>query len=68
MPEIEQSMIFLWHVDITTMLCFDAGHQELLEDLQVESVLMLIVIKEIVLVDRVENYAHWWHPEKLNDF
>jgi hypothetical protein len=68
LPEIEQRMIFLGHVDIAAMLWFDAGHQKLLEGLQVESVLMLIVIKELVSVDGVVDHVHWWHPAKLNDF
>lgn len=61
-------MIFLGHVVIAAVLRLDAGHQKLLECLQVESVLMLIVVKEFVSVDRVVDHVHWWHSTKLNDF
>lgn len=68
LPKIKQRMVFLGHIVIATMLRFDASHQKLLEGLQVERVLMLIVIKELVTVDRVVDHVHRWHPAKLNDF
>ena len=61
-------MVLLGHVDIAAMLLFDAGHQKLLEGLQVESVLILIIKEEPVSVDGVVDHVRWWHPTKLNNF